>query len=76
MSVTVHEFARDFKCRHFRDLVTIQGLLEGGQEIEDSDWLRAAEADTLHLVPDATGPLAAFAWVKISNCYFFNYKFN
>ena len=58
MSVMVHDVAHDLECSHFRDLATIQGLLEGRKEVEDSDWLRDAEAATLHFVPDAAVPLA------------------
>ena len=58
MSVMIHEIAHDLKCRHFRDLVTIQGVHEGRQEVEVSDWLGAAEGTTLHLMPDAADPLA------------------
>ena len=61
MSVMVHEISHDLKCCNFRDLVTIQGLLEGRKEVEDSDWLSAAEAATFPLVSHAAVPLDVVA---------------
>ena len=64
VSIMVHIVSHDLKCCHLRDCVTIQGLLEDRQEIEDSDWLRAAEAAALHLVSDSAGLLAVVARVR------------
>ena len=61
MGVMVHEVVHDLKCLHFRDLFTIQGFLEGIQEVKNSDWLSAAESATIHLVPAAAVSLAVVA---------------
>ena len=61
MNIETHKVVHDLGWRRFRYLVTIQNFFEDRQEIEDSDLLSTTEAETLHLLSDATGPLSITA---------------